>query len=233
MIKTIEVHRNVPTSNVKEKCVYEPAKTCPICHTALNGDHVFACTTEKHDVYFYEHSYRRYLYVLHYCSVCGKCFLGIYSQKGGAETFVLDQAVPSQQIPASFPDCICQFSPRFVTIYNQAAEAEGSGLLDICGMGYRLALEVLVKDFCIHVHPDKKATIIDQPLMQCINTYIEHEQLKIAASRSAWLGNDHSHYQAKHTDKDLNYLKRLVSLTVHWVSMVLETEEAEQIQPIK
>ncbi|MDM0796823.1 hypothetical protein QTI10_04645 [Clostridium perfringens] len=69
------------------------------------------------------------------------------------------------------------------------------------------------------------------PLGQCVNKFIDNIQLNTAASRAVWLGNDQTHYVQKFTDKDINDLKRLIRLTVHWISMILETIDAENIQP--
>lgn len=45
------------------------------------------------------------------------------------------------------------------------------------------------------------------------------------AKRTTWLGNDHAHYVSKHPDQDLNDLKALLSLTIKWIDMELETAE--------
>jgi len=51
----------------------------------------------------------------------------------------------------------------------------------------------------------------------CIATYIKSEQIKAIAKRAAWLGNDETHYVRKWADKDVNDLKKLISLTLHWI----------------
>ena len=121
-------------------------------------------------------------------------------------------------------------SPEFVTIYQQAVQAEKSGLDQIAGIGYRRALEFLVKDYCKQRHPEKAQAIENAPLSNCIRDYIEYERLKIVASRAAWLGNDQAHYTQKHTDRDLEDLKRLIQLTMHWIIIELGVEEAEKIE---
>lgn len=46
-------------------------------------------------------------------------------------------------------------SPQFVKVYNQALKAEEFSLDEIAGLGYRKALEFLIKDFAIYNNPEK------------------------------------------------------------------------------
>ena len=39
------------------------------------------------------------------------------------------------------------------------------------------------------------------------------------AKRATWLGNDETHYFRKWEDKDLSDLKKLIEMTVHFISM--------------
>jgi hypothetical protein len=55
--------------------------------------------------------------------------------------------------------------------------------------------------------------------------------LKTTASRATWLGNDETHYVRKWEDKDLNDLKKLIDLTVHWVSAEILTGELAVSMP--
>ncbi len=47
----------------------------------------------------------------------------------------------------------------------------------------------------------------------------EPSLLREIAKRAAWLGNDETHYVRKWEGKDLEDLKRLISLTIHWIEM--------------
>ncbi|MGG7177207.1 hypothetical protein ACQPU1_06440 [Clostridium paraputrificum] len=131
----------------------------------------------------------------------------------------------------TFDDLINNTSPTFVKIYNQALSAETQGLDEIAGIGYRKALEFLIKDFTISRNPDKEDKIKKSLLGKCINDYMDNPQLRTAASRAVWLGNDQTHYIQKFEDKDIDDLKLLIRLTVHWILMILETEVAATIEP--
>ena len=50
------------------------------------------------------------------------------------------------------------------------------------------------------------------------------------ASRSAWLGNDQTHYVQRFEDKDINDMKNFIKASVYWISMELITEEALSIK---
>lgn len=130
----------------------------------------------------------------------------------------------------NFNNCIVELSPDFVTIYNQSSEAEHLNLDQIAGIGYRKALEFLIKDFLIkHENKDEKK-VKSTALGSCIDTMIDNPQLKLVASRATWLGNDQTHYEQKYFDKDISDLKRLIELSVHWISMIYLTEETESIE---
>lgn len=131
----------------------------------------------------------------------------------------------------SFSSEISSFSPRFCKLYEEAQTAEQCDLESLAGMGYRKALECLIKDFAIYTHPEAKEHIENMFLGNCINTYIDNKKLVATASRCAWLGNDYAHYLKKFTDHDLDDLKSLLDATVYWVSAELITEEALRLSP--
>ncbi|MEN8447507.1 MAG: DUF4145 domain-containing protein [Cyanobacteria bacterium J06555_13] len=121
---------------------------------------------------------------------------------------------------------ISEISPQFVAIYNQAFQAEQLGLNELNGIGYRKALEFLVKDFCSQENPKEVDKIKAMPLGQCIDKYIDDSNIKKLAKRATWLGNDEAHYVRKLTDKDVNALSKMIQLVCHWISMDYLTKEA-------
>jgi hypothetical protein len=101
----------------------------------------------------------------------------------------------------------------------------------VCGVGYRKALEFLIKDYLIRKCPDDRAAIEDKQVGQVIESYVEDRNIKEVAKRAAWLGNDETHYKRRWVDKDLNDLKRLIRLVLHWIEVAHETEEALRSMP--
>lgn len=178
-------------------------------------------------------SYPISLYVTYLCRHCYKTFEGEFSVIiNDSKIFGsnLISIVPNEFIPKCFDDCIASVSPTFIEIYNQSLKAELFHLDQIAGIGYRKALEFLIKDFLI-VHEGKDDEKVKSTALGCcIDTMIDNVSLKTVASRATWLGNDQTHYEQKYTANDINDLKRLIDLAVHWISMIYLTDEAQSIE---
>src|SRR5204862_3119246 len=93
----------------------------------------------------------------------------------------------------------------------------------IAGVGYRKALEFIVKDFIIKGDSKLGAVVEKMQLGACIEKHITDTNLKACAKRAAWLGNDETHYLRKWEGKDIDDLKKLIRLTVSWVETNLLT----------
>jgi hypothetical protein len=131
----------------------------------------------------------------------------------------------------SFEKIISDVSPQFAPIYNQALKAEQSGLDQICGPGYRKALEFLVKDYAKAKNNTDANKIESVQLGPCIQQYIDHASVKAIAERATWLGNDETHYIRRWETKDVHDLKALIDLTVHWISVDLLSAEVIKEMP--
>ena len=178
-----------------------------------------------------------FAYAFYFCPHCGKCFLTEYRVIDEIFPNMLAQTSICQTYPSStfknvFPDEITKLSPAFVQIYHQAEQAENSGLSDICGLGYRKALEFLIKDFAIHEHPEAEATIKIASLAQCIKKYIDANNIKTLAEKSAWIGNDEVHYIRKQEERTVSDLKKFILASTYFISMTLTTEDAASILPL-
>lgn len=135
--------------------------------------------------------------------------------------YVLGEVYPKSREVESFSKEITDLSGQFVEVYNQACIAEQENLNLISGVGYRKALEFLVKDYAISLHSDQEERIKKKLLGQCIQDYINHVKTKAMAERAVWLGNDETHYERKWVEKDIEDLKNLITLTVHYIEMEL------------
>jgi hypothetical protein len=139
---------------------------------------------------------------------------------------------PAAQPPLpAFADAIRDISSTFCDIYGEAHKAEHLGLTQICGVGYRKALEFLIKDYLIKERPDDKAAIESTMLGQCIQRYVTDPKTKQVAERATWLGNDETHYQRRGIDKDLSDLKALISLALYWIEAEQLTAETLKSMP--
>lgn len=208
----------------------ELASSCPICGVALSPDILFGELIE------YDDEEENKVFILNFCPKCDECFISrhVFDVESG-EGYLFSSSAPQKPLRNDWGKIISDVSPNFVEIYNQSVSAEATGLDQIAGVGYRKALEFLIKDYLISQTTDGSTikAIKNKMLGKCINEYIDNPQLKIVASRAAWLGNDQTHYEQRFNDRDISDLKRMIRLSVHWISLIKETEEAEAIQPQK
>ena len=105
----------------------------------------------------------------------------------------LKSSYPKEPVKQEFDDNIGNISPSFCEIYNQAYTAEQTDLNEIAGMGYRKALEFLIKDYCIYKNKSEEENIKNSLLGQVINNH-----MKVKKSRT-WLKHRIGLVMMKHT----------------------------------
>lgn len=212
-------------------CSYEEVVVCPSCHHALSPQTLTAYYVELDG--YADRNY--HVNVLCFCTRCRTVFLCKYSGREGispieapivcSRPFSVSPAAPEC---TSFSEEIKALSPGFVETYAQANFAETQQLLQICGPGYRKALEFLVKDYLCHKYPDSTEEIRSELLGPSINR-IEDPRIKVLAQRSTWIGNDETHYVRKHEDIGLDDMKRFIKAMLNYIESELAFEEAEAI----
>ena len=128
----------------------------------------------------------------------------------------------------AFPKNIETISSLFCLTFNQALIAEENKLDQICGPGYRKALEFLVKDYLAAYlfkdDPSKQEEVRKAFLANAIEKHIDQERIKQCAKRAVWLGNDEVHYTRKWEDKDIHDLKSLILMTVNHIDLTIESD---------
>ena len=107
---------------------------CPICKNHIVGQFLYG-------VYHNNSSIR---YTFNLCPACNEIFIATHDYDGNVIS-----CEPNRFVQRSFSKELSELSPQFVKIYNQANAAESSALDEIAGIGYRKALEFLIKDFAI------------------------------------------------------------------------------------
>ena len=167
---------------------------CPFCHANIVPNYL--CIDNG------------YLFASCPNNTCNKHFV-IVKNVHGEFVNILPNSIPSNK---EFSEIITSISPTFYTIYNQAFHAEQVHLDQICGVGYRKALEFLIKDYLISKETDENVI----------------ENIKNVAKRAVWLGNDETHYNRRWADKDVSHLKQLIELTIRWIENEVETERVLQ-----
>lgn len=197
-------------------CVMDYPNECPYCHKVI--------IPEILNDYIDNENYDLYATLLCSNNECNKPFVAKYNGKSST-VFNYDKILVPNLKSIEFSREIQNISQKFVIIYNQAYFAEQNQLSEICWMSYRKALEILLKDFLISKNTDEESKIKKMNITQCINLYIDNNNLKSTAERAIWLGNDHSHYDQKWETKDLNDLKILIKLSINWIESELLTEK--------
>lgn len=202
----------VRRSDGSSKNIYQYSIECPFCHSHINPNYI--CLDSN------------YLFCSCPNSRCNAHFV-LSQNTDGDYVNVLPNAIPSKKV---FSDIINSISPSFISIYNQAYHAEQVKLDQICGVGYRKALEFLIKDYLISRETDEQTIdkIKKKFLNNCIQENVQNDNIKNVAKRAVWLGNDETHYVRQWADKDVNNLKQLIDLTVRWIENEIETERVLQ-----
>jgi hypothetical protein len=164
--------------------------------------------------------------ILYRCtnSLCKKLYIAVYdsayshsSSYGKPNYTHRVSVIPQRKKIVPVRDEVFKVSAKFYEIYKQAIQAEELGLDEICGMGYRKALEFLIKDFSIFLKdydPNVIKDVLPKPISQVIKQYIDSERIKEFAEKAIWLGNDETHY-VKYHNKDIEDLKILIELTIN------------------
>jgi hypothetical protein len=186
---------------------------CPLCHSSIKP------------VYRYAWMDKRGLQAVFECPKenCQKLFIAYYrvstaDEKSMLETeYYYSSSEPIRIKEKAFSETITSISAEFCEVYNEAQIAEQRRLRNICGYGFRRALEFLIKDYLIHEKKDEKEEIENKSLLDCIEQYVDDSRIKECAKMAAWLSDGESHYYRKWGDKDLNDLKVIIDLTVNWI----------------
>lgn len=215
--KIIETPTNLPVN-------FEEPSVCPICNHKISP--IYLKGTFHQD--------RKKFSIYCECTSCIRPFIVLFKNcrsqsQGGYLAEDIEYIAPMLSESKEFDINIEKLSPNFVEIYNQALAAETYGLNQIAGIGYRKALEFLIKDYCIHNKPDEKDEILNILLGQCIDKHLDDFKLKSSAKLSAWLGNDQAHYIKKFEDKDISDLKRYIDTSVYFILYSINADEADAI----
>ncbi|MBB6109730.1 protein of unknown function [Mucilaginibacter lappiensis] len=205
--------------NREVKVVSLPDK-CPHCHLGLVPEYIFGYVNKS------------FLYLSFNCprESCLGYFLVVYQADHNSH-YHIDCYVFGSPEPVKHPQIINTISPSFVDLYRQAQSSQDYGLNDVCGMGFRKALEFLIKDYIVFKDPLQKSTIEKKLLGPCIKDHIDSQKIKDIANRAAWLGNDETHYVRKWVNMDVNNLKQLIQLTTHWIETEYLTDQMIQAMP--
>jgi hypothetical protein len=204
---------------------------CPLCHKNIkpyNMSSFLNGATPSSE----------YLQKIIRCPSCNMIFLALFKLAASSSDyrnppyFRFERSEPYRPSEPAFTENIKTISPSFCTIYAQAKNAEELGLSEICGVGYRKALEFLIKDYLISKKTElgtDESTIKKTTLGNCIKNLIQEPKIREMAELATWLGNDETHYVRKWESKDLSDLKELIHLTMNTIdsNMIFEKHKRD------
>lgn len=216
-----EIEFIIADSDYEDDCesldVDIPTK-CPYCHTGIIPVVLGSYCSGKEN--------NRHLIISLFCPVCENLFTAIYDSSLLPDNY---QLYPMELNPTSIDKAIETLSPYFCKIYAESEKAEEQGLYQIAGLGYRKAIEFLVKDYVIAKNSDLESTIKSESLSQSIKR-IEDNRIKVLAERSTWIGNDEAHYVKKHETLDVSHMKRFIHALLRFIEAEFALEEAMAIE---
>ena len=220
-MKTITIQYEVDSRIIIEN----KSVDCPFCKKAIVPRYIYASTGPDSRIEVFTRCTS---------SDCERAFITCFYKIHNQVSYYSYIGILSTESPTEkeFSPLIKELSPNFVDIYNQAYAAEQSKLDQISGVGYRKALEFIIKDYLISLKPESEhEKIKDKFLNNCIREDVEDSKIKAVAARAVWLGNDETHYMRKWENKDVRDLKAIIDLTIHWIESEIETKKLLEDMP--
>ena len=219
----------------------EKIDSCPFCHKKINPLRVenYLCNISVKKAKYLQRIFR--------CpnNECGMVFTALYEfgldGESGLYGYFFEKLEPTRPHEPSIPKIIRDKFPAFYKIYKEANAVDVLGLSEASGMVFRKSLEFLVKEFAKDGlgdldNKEKMLNEIDKmSLASCIKKYINDPNTKSMAERTAWLGNDATHYLKRWPEKDINDLKALLKLTINSIEnqLLINKYQEEMDKPRK
>ncbi len=176
---------------------YKKPATCPFCgygtdapitnknHFQLNDHYVIMATCK--------------------CTSCGQTFFFVSEYLNGHEYEPI--MIPSISFIRYENKILSKISERFIDMYNQALQSEFVGNYELAAIGYRTALEIIIKDFAINELGIPREAVVKKKLYDAIGEYLNQNELINTSDVVRILGNDHTHFERKYPQHDFELLK--------------------------
>jgi hypothetical protein len=210
----IQTHSSLGSGSINVS-LDEIPNECPLCHVTIEPEFLsgtpYVVALDWLEAYFRCTNMK-----------CRRHFTALYRYtvtNGQIRNYQFERCDPVAPHSPGFDAVIGTVSPTFIEIYSQSTAAEGYGLMDVAGPGYRKALEFLIKDYAIQLNPGHDDEIRTGQLAAVIRGFLAGDKLIVVSSRAAWPGNDETHYERRWIGKDLQDLKKLINATVHFIAM--------------
>lgn len=181
------------------------------------------------DSSFYKDGSNHILFLTLFCNSCKYAWVDSYNYLNDYGNIYPRNLHHYKEQPSEFPKEISNLSPQGVKTYTQSLQAEADGYDTLVGIGLRKSLEFIIKDFLIQKFPEKADEIKKKMLGPVIIEYIDDQILQKLAQATSWIGNDETHYVRRHTDKDLQDLKKFLNATIRYIEYQLTILDAQNL----
>lgn len=150
--------------------------------------------------------------VAYRCTHCRNPYLVIYKIDPKAKRTTFEQFFPTFHAVEYTNERLEKISPRFIDSYNQALRAEAIKDFELAAIGYRHAVECLVKDYAITELKKDRKEVAGKRLVDAIGEYLGEKDLVATADVIRILGNDYAHYERKYPEHDFELLKSYMKI---------------------
>lgn len=165
---------------------------------------------------------------IHRCTSCQKYH---YTVQKYYKSFAINMIMIYPETSyTKFDEVISKTSEKFIDIYQQAELAESHNCYELAGMGYRAALEVLIKDYALNVLHDNKQYIEQLTLNDAIEHYFkgkDHEMDNITANVVRINGNNLVHWDKPedfNSQETLDTLKEYFNIFLEVITAKIKTK---------
>lgn len=189
-----------------------------ISYNSFNSINCPYCNTLQRPIYRNSIYANNKLYLLCYCEECKKVYISEYecesipilhTTRFNIKIKSFTRAYPNDFKHSTFDDYINSLSPMFIKVYDQSLTANSFGLDEIAGMGFRKALEFLVKDYAISLFPSEKDKIEKMHLSDVIDK-INYQPITEIAKPCIKVLNDETHYFRKFEKVEVDNINKLI-----------------------
>lgn len=190
---------------------FKTPQMCPICGMGQGGIVKEGQFFNAIDV--------SYFFATFTCTECHRVY-GLIFDTNKSEQYAKFKAFHPTVEPTYNDDILEACSPRYVKMYRQALMAEYRGQCDIAAIGYRTALEMLIKDYAINECGASPEDVANKKLAKSIQTYLVGEESS-AAEVVRLLGNDYAHYIQVYPDVEFEVLKEYMDIFIAQIRVKL------------
>ncbi len=205
---------NSPQDSWLKGLSYGIPKKCPHCHFSNQP------TLHNQQVNRYDSGYLQIFTWI--CTHCSNYYTTGHTRKNTEDKDSKFLFIYPTLQPKEFSDFINNLSPRFVDIYKEANWSEQNGNLTVAGMGYRLALEILVKDYAIKEKAIPEEEASKKSLFNAIEDYLPYAEHIIAADVVRLKGNDYAHYKEKLEAVEFSEMKFYLDTLIDLINVQLK-----------